>query len=326
MEMVKTSLNRILSENMQDEIITYHGTLAKFDKFNHKEFAGTGEGSARYGEGVYLTNVRDTGLHYTATICGQKYGKEIIKDYKQLMDKIAFIERFIKGKINAIKKSKKKGINVDYDEEQLKDIHQKNFPYWRDILLSLLKDEWFEFPEFWGNKRPFNFPSSKKLGEKLAPIFKKMNSWDEFHSWIVDLRESLVKNYQRYLLTIDIPDDGYVNWDNSDMEFILKMRDLMQKYFDSNGSGIKLPKVRKVKNFGEMFDNFKKIGISSKDLTKAVEFSGLFPDKPVVGFVVPTGYGRGGDGRGLNYIIFDDKNVKILKRENLKNGEITNIN
>ena len=68
-----------------------------------------------------------------------------------------------------------------------------------------------------------------------------------------------------------------------------------------------------------MFDKFKSFGISSYALTKAVEFSGIFGSTPVVGFIVPTGYGRGGDGRGLNYVIFNDKNVKILKR-NLQYG------
>ena len=97
----------------------------------------------------------------------------------------------------------------------------------------------------------------------------------------------------------------------------------MQEFFDKNQSGIKLPRLRKLKTVGDMFDKFKSYGISSYALTKAVEFSGIFGRTPVIGFIVPTGYGRGGDGRGLNYVIFNDKNIKIIKRENLKSGEIT---
>ncbi|MBP3631016.1 MAG: hypothetical protein J6J23_05960, partial [Clostridia bacterium] len=111
--------------------------------------------------------------------------------------------------------------------------------------------------------------------------------------------------------------------DNNDPEFIQKLITLMQKFFDKNQSGIKLPRLRKLKTVGDMFDKFKSAGISSYALTKAVEFSGIFGSAPVIGFIVPTGYGRGGDGRGLNYVIFNDKNIKIIKRKNLKSGETT---
>ena len=83
-EMVRKTVNKILSENLQNELEAFHGTLAKFNQFNHKNFAGSGEGTARYGEGIYLTNVQDTGLHYAATICGQKYGSNIIYLYKKI--------------------------------------------------------------------------------------------------------------------------------------------------------------------------------------------------------------------------------------------------
>ena len=128
------------------------------------------------------------------------------------------------------------------------------------------------------------------------------------------------------MLTVDIPDNGYIRWDNDNPEFIQKLIILMQEFFDKNHSGIKLPRLRKLKTVGDMFDKFKSFGISSYALTKAVEFSGIFGSTPVVGFIVPTRYGRGGDGRGLNYVIFNDKNVKIIKRKNLKSDETEYIN
>ena len=310
MEMVIKTTNKILSENLQNELEAFHGTLAKFNQFNHKEFAGSGEGTARYGEGVYLTNVQDTGLHYAATICGQKYGDKIIYLYKKIMNTISYIEGYIKNK------KLSKFINFN----------KTNFEYWKKIFLSVLNGNWEDYPDFWGNKKPFNFPVAKKVAKKIEPEIINIHSWSDFYQWVVDLRQNSVKDYERFLLTVDIPDNGYIRWDNDNPEFIQKLIILMQEFFDKNHSGIKLPRLRKLKTVGDMFDKFKSFGISSYALTKAVEFSGIFGSTPVVGFIVPTGYGRGGDGRGLNYVIFNDKNVKILKRKNLKSDETEYIN
>ena len=309
-EMVRKTVNKILSENLQNELEAFHGTLAKFNQFNHKNFAGSGEGTARYGEGIYLTNVQDTGLHYAATICGQKYGSNIIYLYKKIMNTISYIEGYIKNK------KLSKFINFN----------KTNFEYWKKIFLSVLNGNWEDYPDFWGNKKPFNFPVAKKVAKKIEPEIINIHSWSDFYQWVVNLRQNSVKDYERFLLTVDIPDNGYIRWDNDNPEFIQKLIILMQEFFDKNHSGIKLPRLRKLKTVGDMFDKFKSFGISSYALTKAVEFSGIFGSTPVVGFIVPTGYGRGGDGRGLNYVIFNDKNVKILKRKNLKSDETEYIN
>ena len=138
MEMVIKTTNKILSENLQNELEAFHGTLAKFNQFNHKEFAGSGEGSARYGEGVYLTNVQDTGLHYAATICGKKYGENIIYLYKKIMNTISYIEGYIKNK------KLSKFINFN----------KTNFEYWKKIFLSALNGNWENYPDFWEKKKP----------------------------------------------------------------------------------------------------------------------------------------------------------------------------
>ena len=311
MEMVQVSINKILSENLQQELQAYHGTLAKFDKFRHQAFAGSGEGTARYGEGVYLTNVQDTGLHYAATICGQKHGENIIYLYKKIMNVISFIEKFVK---------KNKRL------QDFKNFNVTDFNYWKQIFLSALNGNWQDYTEFWGEKEPYNFPKSKKVAAKVEPEIKNITSWQDFYQWVIDLRHNSVKDYERFLLTVDIPDEGYIRWDNDNPEFIQKMRELMQAFFDREGSGIRLPKLRTLKTFGDMFDKFKASGINSFALTKAVEYSGIFGNKPVIGFIVPTGYGRGGDGRGLNYVIFNDQNIKILKRKNLKSDETEYLN
>ena len=74
MEMVKKSVKKILKESNLDELEAWHGTVADFMKFNNS-FAGTGEGSQVYGDGVYLTNVKDTGRWYAATIALKKATK-----------------------------------------------------------------------------------------------------------------------------------------------------------------------------------------------------------------------------------------------------------
>ena len=305
---IRESLRRILAENQQDELIAYHGTVNKFDKFNWQGNKHSGEGSARYGEGIYLTNVVDTGLHYAAKIVGKKYGKNVIKFYKKMASTIYYINSFI---LTHSRLAKFKHFNV-YD-----------FEYWKKIFLSVLLGNWDEYKDFWGDAKPFRLPVSKKIGEKLAEDMKNMHSWEDFQQYYSKVREDLVHNYERYLVTVDIPDSGYIRWDETNPDIIYGvLQSIRKKTNNTCPDGKPIPNFRSFRIFGDLYDKLIKLGFNSYDLTKMIEYSGIYGKKPVVGIIVPTGFQLGGDLRGENFVIFDDKNVKILKRKNLKTGEV----
>lgn len=310
-EIIRNTLKEALGENKIKELIAYHGTLNKFDKFNWEANELSGEGTARYGNGIYLTNVQDTGKHYAATAVGKKYGKNVVDVYKKIMNVISWIERFIKSK------KRLRG---------QEDINVTNFEYWKELFISTLMGTWEKHPEFFGNTTPYNFPVGKKIGRKILNDLNNLHSWEDFTRYYQDVREKCVHDYTRYLLTVDIPDKGYIRWDDTNQNLINEMTKIISTALNGKINGEPIPKFRGFKNFGAMFDKFKSLGVDSHVLTDIVKNSNILGNYPVVGFIVPTGYGRGGDGRGLNYVIFDNKNVKILKRTALKTGETEELN
>ena len=49
-----------------NEINGYHGTSYNFDKFNHKKYLNTGDGSQSFGWGTYITDNEDIAEEYGA--------------------------------------------------------------------------------------------------------------------------------------------------------------------------------------------------------------------------------------------------------------------
>ena len=308
--MVEESLIRTIRENIENEIIAYHGTLNRFNQFNWEKHAGTGEGTNRYGDGIYLTNVVDTGVHYAATIAAKKHDEKSLAIYNKVMNTVSWLERYIKG--NKSLRGKE-------------NLNTQNFEYWKKIFLACLMGNYQDYPEFFGEQKPYNFPVSKKIGYIVSKEIENIHTWQEFTEWYKDIREKSVHNYKRYLLKVDIPDEGYIRWDDTNPDIMNKMFNIIYQRLGGEINGSPFPKFRKFKNFGDMFDKVRNAGVDSRTLTQIIKTSGILGEKPVVGFIVPTGYGRGGDGRGLNYVIFDNKNVKILERTNLKTSKTKKI-
>lgn len=79
-----------LADEVDEQVMfhrTYHGSGAKFDKFDHA-FMGTGEGAQVYGWGTYVTDVEGIGRHYAYVAQKNILAEEIINnmDYIRLME------------------------------------------------------------------------------------------------------------------------------------------------------------------------------------------------------------------------------------------------
>lgn len=286
MEMVKKSVRRILKESNLDELEAWHGTTADFDRFD-LSFLGTGEGTQVYGYGVYLTDVYDTGKWYAISTA---YDKN-------------------KGKNKSYRADDKSIINGMYTLLYcVKNWDTGNIPI-EEIKERVTK----------------NFNSKKRGKNETVAYNYIMNatSSEEIENIIVKLKNEAAEQYVRYVYQVDIPDGPYIDWNETNQTFINTIFEQISQNFDTS-----FITRRKFNNFGAMFEKLRgwkhpkdkdanTIGIDQKDLSLFLYKLGY------VGIKVRTGNKKGGDGRGMNLIVFDDNLVKITKQE--KMGEVPSL-
>lgn len=280
-EMVKKTINKIISENIQNELMAYHGTPASFDNFD-MNFMGTGEGTQVYGYGLYFTDVYDTGEWYAISIAYTKGTKDkTIKksETKTILTYISSILNNLKGweKGKMTMDEFKRRVELQYEKLTTKNSRTDSA---RDLLLSC-------------------------------------NTIQEVQEKISSLKREITSGMNRYVYKVDIPDGPYIDWTNSDPSFIKDMYQKFSERFDLSHVDIK-----RIKTFGELFEkirgwrslkDYQANGetISQKEMCKMLYNLGY------KGIQVRTGHRNGGDGRGMNFIVFNDKDVKITEKKNI---------
>lgn len=286
MEMVKKSVKRILKESNLDELEAWHGTVADFMKFSNS-FAGTGEGSQVYGDGVYLTNVKDTGRWYAATIAL----KRATKGSNELKTMIGYLK------------------NASFKFDLFNEMTPENFMKKRQILLNNLQSA-MEKAATLGTKSKY---------ERLIQMVEPLNL-EELKNFSINLTHKAAQNYKRYVLTVEAPDTGYIDWTNNNRQFLKDIFNKISQKFDTSHVDF-----NKVKNFGDMFEKLRgwvhKQQFQQGEIIPQKELSLYLNQLGYTGIRVPTGFKHGGDGRGENLIIFDANDVKIVKKENLQGRE-----
>lgn len=279
--MVKKSIKKILSENEQQELMAYHGTTASFDNFD-MTFMGTGEGTQVYGYGLYFTDVYDTGEWYAISITYDKHknNKTLPKsDNKTILTYIGSILH----NINGWDKGK---MPMDVFKERVVLQHDK------------LKTK---------NART----------EAAKNILLACNSFQDIQEKIGELKRQITNGMSKYVYKVDIPDGPYIDWTNNDKSFIVEMYKKFAEKFD-----VSHVNIQKIKTFGELFEkirgwrslkDYQANGemVSQKDMCKYLH------DLGYVGIQVRTGHRNGGDGRGMNFIVFNDKDVQIIQKKGI---------
>jgi len=216
------TISNLTGESLEDiispkfSIRTYHGTGAKFDKFDLSH-ALEGEGSESFGHGVYVTNSGEIGEEYAKRAKADKIskwmaddenvpakyrGEEIIQDYKQIARGMFFGQPLEKLKEDAISQ---------YDAEN----HATN-----SIIKDLEKDgvPQDQYDMYLYSNKLEDTPNGKEkyTKELIADYKEEIELYDRIKDAIRGMKESDFANVpmaNRY--DVEIPDDNgqnYLKW------------------------------------------------------------------------------------------------------------------
>lgn len=271
-------------------IRTYHGTGAKFDKFDLSH-SFEGEGSETFGHGVYVTNSKEIGSNYAQRAKDRK-GKFGF-DYK--IDMSAEAGQMLSHYINK---------NQDVD---------KGLENARQDLKSALE----------------MFPDDETLKELSAILQKNNNeiaeSSNEAYRYDVDIPDDNGENYLGWNESQNFPlekwyrlweithhgfsdneyfKDGGARYDKDMIERIIQMK------LDSPENGMqKLPTLKGEELYHALEDFFDR----ERPLRGAKLASRALSEIGFVGIKYPAGLIHGGAEEGdYNYVIFDENNANIV--------------
>ena len=284
-------------------IRTYHGTGAKFDKFDLSH-AFEGEGSESFGHGVYVTNSREIGREY-AQRAKKKKVENLYKNirYPEGVKEDIFKKRIFGemvtdvstgGDVESAKEFAKKRISADAEHTQR--------------TIERLKAS--------GKEPAFRQMQEKRLAE-----------YNDALQWIDSIDEDYLTQGNTYRYDVDIPDDtgdNYIDWlhsyDKND-EVIKRIR---KAFINSKEFAEGLKKWHEDMSPEEKFDNmFDRIKEGKKypanlfphlDMYAGQEnVSKILSDAGFVGIKYPAGTIYGGAKEDdYNYVIFDENNANIV--------------
>lgn len=284
-------------------IRTYHGTGAKFDKFDLSH-AFEGEGSESFGHGVYVTNSREIGREYA--------------------------QRAKKKKVENLYK------NIRYPEGVKEDVFKKRI--FGEMVTDVSTGGDVESAKEFAKKRiSADAEHTQRTIERLKasgkePAFRQMQEerlaeYNDALQWIDSIDEDYLTQGNTYRYDVDIPDDtgdNYIDWlhsyDKND-EVIKRIR---QAFINSKEFAEGLKKWHEDMSPEEKFDNmFDRIKEGKKypanlfphlDMYAGQEnVSKILSDAGFVGIKYPAGMIHGGAKEGdYNYVIFDENNANIV--------------
>lgn len=288
------AINMVL-ENYQNELTAYHGGLADFDKFDLR-FIGTGEGTQEYGYGVYVTAVESTGIMY-GVVANFNNNKDAMKRNKDVNFKT--YNKFLSVVRGAL--------------------HNLHNPKDSDIAPALRRAFELKINSTKGDDKKqeyideYNRICGNVSNPKEMRIGKPVETFKDYKILVCKYRELCTQGLEPPMLyKLEIPDDGYIDWNSKDKNFINSM---YQAIINNTSCSITRNKFR---TFGEMFfyvtgeyEKYKEEGAIYADKE---ELRQLFMKMGYNGIMMPTGNNSGGDGFGMNYVVFDPENVKILSK------------
>lgn len=270
-------------QNTAEFMQVWHGSAAVFDHFDGA-FMGSGEGSQVYGDGHYVTGVESTGRMYAtiATENRQRSNTPIVRWKGQQVDF---------SSVNPLRLAH----DVADSSRTIKEARDRAERYADMAEEDDMKTNW-----------------------KLALDILKQSTKADF--------KPVPVNGNRQLYEVEIPDDdgsNYLDWNltikKSDRRRLADtVRNWPSDRLDTEHFGYK---------YKEGFDTLANVIENNQyaaqeileRLTQALkggrkEASRLLSAAGFVGIKVPTGNRRGGDGRGTNYVIFNDGDLKITDR------------
>ena len=270
----------------------YHGTGAKFDKFDHSHM-GEGEGNQAFGWGSYVTEVEGIGRTYAKDIA--RNGKRVYLDGNDITDLIpkvpssihspsvfaaAFMLRYKDDARNAIEEHLK-GLNTTFSS------------------------------------------ISEQSNPKLYNAYKQAIQTAEEALKVIDNSKFEVKETTPTLYTIDIPDDNgsnYLYWseviEEEDLEKLLEKISNATKESESFDFDEFSEQLHKLSDYGNILGEDLYFTLSRHGYgTNHKAASQLLSKIGFIGVSYPAQFRTGGRADGAkNYVIFNENDLQIKDR------------
>ena len=273
--------------NSPEFMQVWHGSAAVFDHFDGA-FMGSGEGSQVYGDGHYVTGVESTARMYAtiATENRQRSNTPIVRWKGQQVDFSSVnplrLAHDVADSSRTIKEARDRAERyADMAEE---DDMKTNWKLALDILKQSTKADF----------KPVPVNGNIQLYEVEIPDDNGKNYID----WNKEYTRAELEELGEKLNAIGNPKFDYGRY-----------QEILDMYFDEDGKPQQYRVFTGEQIYRSLATNL--AGGMSMDKKTASE---MLSKAGIVGIKVPTGNRRGGDGRGTNYVIFNDNDLKITDR------------
>lgn len=271
-------------------IRTYHGTGAKFDKFDLSH-ALEGEGSETFGHGVYVTNSKEIGDNYAQRAKDRKgkfgfdYKVDMSADARQMLNHYINKNQDVDKGLENARQDLKSALEMFPDDETLKE------------LSAILQKKNDEIAEVSNNAYRYDVDIPDDNGENYLgwndsqnfPLEKWYRLWEIIHHGF---------NEDEYFK------DGGARYDKDRIERIIQMK------LDSPENGMqKLPTLKGEELYQALRDFFDR----ERPWHGAELTSRALKEIGFIGIKYPAGLIHGGAKEGdYNYVIFDENNANIV--------------
>lgn len=312
----------------------YHGSGANFDKFDTEEYGLSGEGSMSFGYGTYVTDSEEIARDYADRA---KQRSVNIAKRKANYNEIERNQTKIKEYLSKIEDLKKEESSISKEMEAIREELKKqdrNSPDFDDGNIFGLREILKELKAKYNQKSDLRQKVEKKLEEekrKEQILQKKKKQLEN------------VSSANRNLYTVEIPDDGYLEWDKpvtqEQLNLIAKyyadfMTDAMSKgdfaeewtnftpeqkeaYYNQQKSEIEnILKYHDSYTGGDLYYSiyhsmprslYPNVEAAKKAASKLLFKAGY------TGIKYPAGTIHGNGNGAFNYVIFNDEDAEIVK-------------
>lgn len=271
-------------------IRTYHGTGAKFDKFDLSH-ALEGEGSETFGHGVYVTNSKKIGDNYAQRAKDRKgkfgfdYKIDMSADAGQMLSHYININQDVDKGLENARQDLKSALEMFPDDETLKE------------LSAILQKNNNEIAETSNEAYLYDVDIPDDNGENYL-------GWNESQNFPLEKWYRLWEITHHGFNENEYFKDGGANYDKDRIERIIQMK------LDSPENGMqKLPTLKGEELYHALEDFFDR----ERPLRGAKLASRALSEIGFVGIKYPAGMIHGGAKEGdYNYVIFDENNANIV--------------
>lgn len=272
----------------------YHGSGASFDRFS-TDFIGTGEGNQAYGWGLYVTDSLNVASHYA----GRSNIQEIINQYRNA---IAETQQLIE---------ENKAL-LDNPELIRKDT----------VSISLLDGSFQNSPSLMSSvkRRYSTMTPEERLNDHVETRKKAIRRDIEAGKKQIEYYEGKIANLESneggHLYTVDIPDDGFISWEDAVPSDVVDMinAELERRYATDENRFGKIPPIpHGIDGRGLYSAIATKILTSGMpiDTNEAKEASLFLLSLGFSGIKYLAGSLSGTETGGYNYVIFNADDIKI---------------